>query len=156
MTDADVISALNQSFRVALTLWGEGRGGSTALRVGIASTLKNRMLIQRPDWGLTFGDICLEHSQYSCWTPVDGQDNYNAVLSAARQLLAGNVGGPILRSCLTIATGLINGSLKDTVCKATHYYSPYAMIPRGRVPFWAVGKTPAATIDNTLFFAGVA
>jgi hypothetical protein len=45
--------------------------------------------------------------------------------------------------------------LVDTVGGATHYYSPPAMVPKGRVPSWAHGLEPVAVIDGTRLFAGV-
>jgi hypothetical protein len=34
---------------------------------------------------------------------------------------------------------------------ATHYYAPAAMIPKGRVPAWAIGP-PVARVGGHLFF----
>jgi hypothetical protein len=160
MTDvATILAQLNTVQVAACTAWGEGRGGSPELRVAELSTVANRLKAGRPDWGLTIAAVCLRRGAYSCWSPLDGEANYFAVIAEAKKLIAepqvvGAI-GPIMRECLALATRLVGGTLQDSVSDSTHYYAPAAMKPLGRVPPWAVGLSPAATVDGTLFFAGV-
>jgi hypothetical protein len=154
VTERDLIAALSPVQRVALTLWGEARGSSPALRAGIASVLLNRVKAQHPHWGFTADEVCLQPKQFSCWN--EGADrNHLTVIDAARHLLNEGAAGPILRECLGLADAVCHGTHKDTVRKATHYYSPAAMVPKDRVPVWARGLTPVAVIDGTKFYAGV-
>jgi hypothetical protein len=155
VTDHDVIAALSPVHRVALTLWGEARGESPQLRAAIGSAILNRVKAQHPHWGFTAADVCLMPKQFSCWNP--GFDrNHMTVLDAARHLVRDKKAGPILRECLELGARICDGTHPDTVRRATHYYSPIAMVPPGRVPSWARGLDAVAVIDNTHFFAGVA
>jgi hypothetical protein len=156
IADHDVIARLSPAQRVGVTLYGEARGTSEALRVGIASAIGNRVKAKRPRWGLTADEVCLKPAQFSCWSPVGGAKNYEVVMAIAQQLADGHVSTDArLRTCLALGVEVVTGALVDTVHGATHYYSPAAMVPRTRVPTWAVGLDPVAVIDGTRFFAGV-
>ncbi len=157
MQDADLVAKLTPAQRVGLTLYGEARGSSRALRMAIASTIGNRVKAQRPRWGLTADAVCLARAQFSCWSPAGGAANHQVVLNAARLLIAGDALEqlPMLRECLALGAEVVARVLPDTVNGATHYYSPAAMVPRNRVPAWAVGLDPVAIVDGTRFFAGV-
>jgi len=163
MTEQALIAALTPEQRVGLTLWGEARGqtgdldhdGIGDLIEGIASAIDNRVRARKPRWGLTPDEVCLARAQFSCWSPLEGAENHACVMAAATHLVRGEKGGPILGHCLDVARQVCASTWLDRVNQATHYYSPRAMVPAGRVPDWAVGLTPAATIDGTLFFAGV-
>lgn len=157
MSDTDAIALLTAAQRVGLTLYGEARGSSRGLRLAIASAIGNRVKAHRPRWGLTADAVCLAPRQFSCWSPAGGAANYQTVINAAR-IVAENVDMthlPVLRECLAIGAEVAAGVLPDSVSGATHYYSPLAMVPRYRVPAWAVGLKPVAIIDSTHFFAGV-
>ena len=160
LTEPALIAALSPRQRIALTLWGEARGSTRALREGIASVLGNRVRANRPAWGLTLDAVCLAPRQFSCWN-IGPDHNHQMVLEAGRTLLraaskpGGIIQGPILRECFVWADALLAGTHADTVQRATHYYAPDAMIPPGRIPLWAFGLEPVATIDGTRFFAGV-
>lgn len=156
MTERELIEALSPIQRVALTLWGEARGSSPQLRAGIASAILNRVTAQRVGWGLTADDVCLKRKQFSCWNDSPGDTNHFMVIDAARNLIRGDGVGPILRECLGLAIKVCEGTHPDRVKQATHYYSPDAMVPKGRIPYWAVGHDPTVIIDSTRFFKGIA
>lgn len=155
--NGEIVAQLTPAQIVALTLYGEARGSSPAMRDGIASVIVNRVKARRKGWGLTPAAVCLARMQFSCWTPLGGASNYNHVMGVARLLAAGRstLGIMGLRACLSLGESVIDGERVDTVRGATHYYSPAAMVPRGRVPAWAKGLEPVAEIDGTRFFAGV-
>lgn len=155
--DADLVTRLTPAQRVGLTLYGEARGSSSALRIGIGSAIQNRVKANRWAWGITADAVCLKPAQFSCWSPKGGLANYQTVIYAARLIVLGESleALPALRACLVLGAEVSTGVLTDTVSGATHYYTPAAMVPRGRVPTWAVGLQPVATIDGTKFFAGV-
>jgi hypothetical protein len=157
LTDSDVIARLSPAQVVALTLYGEARGSSEALRTGIASVIATRAKAKRPSWGLSPRAVCLKPWQFSCWTPAGGAANYASVMEAARLLESGVLyeGRRALVACLALGRAVVDGTLADTVQGATHYYAPAAMVPKNRVPAWAVGLEPVAVIDGTRFFAGV-
>lgn len=155
-TTAEIVAQLTPVQRIALTLWGEARGSSQRLREAIASVIGNRASARKKTWGKTPDEVCLRPGQFSCWLPAGGVQNHEAVLGAALRLIQGKHAPPILASCLDIAEQVVVGSLPDIVRGATHYYSPAAMVPSGRIPAWANGLTPVAKIDGTLFFIGVA
>src|SRR5262245_42215511 len=133
MSDAEIVARLTPSQRVGLTLYGEARGSSRALRVGIASGIGNRVKAQRSGWGLTADEVCLKPKQFSCWSPAGGVANYRTVIAAALLLSKGfeiHAHEPVLAECLVLGAEVVAGVLADTVHGATHYYSPAAMVPR--------------------------
>jgi hypothetical protein len=156
--NGDIVTQLTPAQIVALTLYGEARGSSQAMRDGIASVIANRVNAQRKGWGLTPAAVCLARMQFSCWTPLGGVPNYNHVMGVARLLAAGRstLGIMGLRACLALGASVIAGAHVDTVHGATHYYAPAAMVPKGRMPAWAKGLEPVAEIEGTKFYAGVA
>ena len=155
MTDIDLLAALTDAQTVGLTLFGEARGERIEGRLAVASVIGNRVKAHRAAFGRGFKGVCLKRWQFSCWLPEGGKANYDLVMAAAQLLARGDTPGPMLRECLWIADGLIRDQFGDTVRTATHYYNPHAMVPRGRVPDWAQGQTPVATVGSHLFYAGI-
>lgn len=157
LSDADLVAQLTPAQRVGVTLYGEARGSSDVLRVGIASAIGNRVKAQRQHWGLTADAVCLAPRQFSCWSPAGGRLNYEVVTQAVRLVIGGRSSqwSTILRGCIALGAEVVAGALEDSVKGATHYYSPAAMVPRDRVPLWALGLKPTVVIDGTKFFAGV-
>jgi N-acetylmuramoyl-L-alanine amidase len=151
LSDLALRPALNDLQIVALTLFGEARGEPIEGIVAVGSIIRNRAL-KSPQFGNNFRGVCLRKWQFSCWLPQGGQTNYDLVMAAARSLLIGNVTGPALKECLWVAGGLLEGSLRDNVRGADHYYAPKAMSPRGRVPSWAQGKEPVIVIGPHRFY----
>jgi hypothetical protein len=157
MSDRDVIARLSPEEIVGLTLYGEARGSSPALRTAIACVIQNRAAAQRSTWGLTPQAVCLAPIQFSCWSSASGAANYSSVMDAAAHLAdKRQPQGPTIRECLALAWHVTGGTLDDTVKGATLYYSPPAMVPPGRIPFWAVGRDAVVIIDSTHFFAEAA
>jgi hypothetical protein len=151
MTDAEVLAVLSQTQIVGLTLFGEARGPSRELRHAIASVIANRVRARQQ----TPAAVCLASRQFSCWSAAGGAENYHAVMESARWLAAGMVPGQLLGACLVLGSDVVSRTLADSVHGATHYYSPAAMVPKNKVPAWAIGLTPVAVIDGTRFYAGV-
>ncbi len=158
MTDAEIVDRLSPVQTVALTLFGEARNEPIEGRIAVANVIRNRVLADRPAWGLGYKGVCLKAWQFSTWLPAGGQDNYETLMWVAGELLQpSDAAFPerSVRECLWIAEGLIADQFRDTVKHATHYYSPTAMKPAGRVPAWALGLLPVATIGRHVFFSGV-
>jgi hypothetical protein len=63
------------------------------------------------------------------------------------------VSDPLLRECLYLADGVIAGTLIDRTGGADSYYAPAAMVPRGRLPDGARGKTLEQIGDQYFYTA---
>lgn len=144
MTDADILRALTNLTALALTMWGEGRGdwreghSSVEERLGVGCVIRNRTLRDTAN----YRNICLAPSQFSCWTKLGGAANYAALMALAERVVLNEPSGdPIYTETLFLAQGIIAGVILDRTGGATSYYAPAAMMPVGRVPKWAVGKT---------------
>jgi N-acetylmuramoyl-L-alanine amidase len=138
----------------ALTLWAEGRGEPIEGRIAIACVIRNRMFHGK--WGDTYGKVCLAPYQFSCWRPQGGLENYKVLQALALKVSKGEpTADPIYLECTWVARGIMDEVIRDRVKGATHYYSPEGMIPRDRVPSWALGLEPVAIIGRHLFFKGV-
>lgn len=156
MTDDDVRAMLTDRSALALTLWGEARSEPIEGIVAVGSVIRNRL--ETPGrFGDTYRAICFAPWQFSCWTPKGGESNYQAVMALARELTSGEPRSrnALLRQCLWVAGGLMDGDVISRVKAATHYYSPAAMSPKGKVPEWAKGKTPVAIVGRHRFFDAV-
>jgi hypothetical protein len=115
----------------------------------------NRVVADPKRFGATVSDACFEHAQYSCWNAKSGS-NHDWLMAQAAAILTGKSIAPIVQQCISAAARLLDGILPDVTNGAVSYYSPPSMVPVGRVPLWARGKTPCFTIGNQfLFFKGV-
>jgi spore germination cell wall hydrolase CwlJ-like protein len=139
MTDRDSL---------ALTLYGEARGESTAGRLAVACVIQNRLRDGR--WGASFEAVCFARKQFSCWNATDPNSAMLHEMAAA--VLAGRPSNRILRECYWIADGVLTKSLGPQVGKSTHYYATSMTTP----PRWAKGVTPYAVIGHHRFFEGIA
>lgn len=160
MTDAEVRESLSDLDALALTLFGEARGEPVEGRVAVGSVIRNRVQTPRR-FGQTFAAVCHQRAQFSCWFRFGGEENYRLMYAMATALI-GHQQLPVSGAALEIyeetryvAEGIADGRIRDRVRGATHYYAPGAMVPKGRVPDWAVGLTPVAAVGGHLFFLGV-
>jgi hypothetical protein len=131
----------------ALTIMGEAEGEPFTGRVAVACTLRNRLLAGR--WGTTYTAVCTARKQFSCWnvnTPSRAR-----LLAYAEKVAAKKPIPAVLRECYAIADVFLAEDTIRLVGNATHYYAPAAMVPKNRVPTWAVGE-PLARIGGHLFF----
>lgn len=114
------IATLPDEKIVALTLWGEIRGGSSAQKLNVANVIRNRVRAtlrregdNRPDWwGEGWRGVCLARAQFSCW--FDAQRERMLTLPETdRQYQA----------CLGIARRVMAGRDPDPTNGATHYHT---------------------------------
>jgi hypothetical protein len=157
---AEITRVLSSVQTAALTMWAEGRSrlevrrgwvaNPVAAMADVANIIVNRL--GDPRWRrLTMKEVCLQRAQFSCWLPVGGADNYEALMREAQQLLAGDDPGPALRACLDIAGACANGSFRDRLAGATHYHATWTTPPRWTAP-------PARAVAERWghrFYAGV-
>jgi len=150
----EIIAALTDPQIVTLTLWGETRGERIGSQIAVGCVIRNRVQVGR--WGASYARVCLAPWQFSCWRPEGGLANYAAVVAAAEQLAKSTTlpDDAMLRQCAWVAQGVIGHWIQDVVKDATHYYAPAAM--GGKVPAWAVNRTPVAAFGGHQFYAGIA
>jgi hypothetical protein len=122
--------------------------------VAVMWTVRHRLEDAQGRFGGTIPDVCFEPAQYSCWNAKSGP-NHDWCLEQARRVLAGLTPDVVVRDCISSAARILGDLTPDTVNGATHYFAPKSMVPPGRIPVWARGKTPCAIVGQHLFFKGV-
>ena len=72
---------------LARTIWGEARGESSAGKVAVAWTIRNRVFDgkEKSWWGEGYAGVCQAPWQFSCWNKTD--PNY-PFLIAVKQIPA--------------------------------------------------------------------
>lgn len=148
MTDVDILVLLTDQVALALTMYGEARGdrvagqdSSVEERIAVGCVIRNRVNINRPkEFGAGYKGVCLQPLQFSCWNG-NGGVNHAVLMHLAEQWTQKIPWDALATETLFLATGVMNDALIDQTQKATHYYAPAAMIPPGRVPSSAVGKS---------------
>lgn len=159
MTDTEILTRLGDKGALVCTALGEARGdrreGGSSIeeRIGSMCTVRNRLRLPAR-FGDTYKAVCLQRKQYSCWLPSDPNRIY--LLAVAYRLITGQPSlDPLVDETVFLADGIMAGLILDSTKGATHYYSPAAMVPNGRVPVWAQGQTPTARIGGSIYFRGV-
>lgn len=139
---------------LALTMVGEGRGETLDGRVAIAWTVRNRVMQK----GQTFASRCLQKSQYSCWWPFGGKDNYDSLMFFTQHIFEGgdpspHRWNPVYQESLVLAGGVIDGRLRDRTRGSTHYLTIDLL--HSKPPAWVAGHEPAILLGSHAFFAGI-
>jgi hypothetical protein len=132
---------------LALTVYGEARGETFQGRLAVACVLRNRLRSGR--WGTNYTEVCTARKQFSCWNLTD--PNRALLMHLSVKAAAGRPIPAVLRECYVLADVFMADDMIRMVGNATHYYAPAAMVPKHRVPTWAVGE-PLARIGGHLFF----
>jgi hypothetical protein len=155
MTDAEVKAGLTELHAVAMTLWGEARNQPVEGLVFVGSVIRNR--VRMPGrFGATYDKVCLARAQFSCWWPVGGQANYDAVISRARLFVGDYAERPaglmdaVLQEALFVAEGIIGEQLRDNSHGSTHYVTKALF--KAAPPAWASGRQPVAEVGAHLGF----
>jgi hypothetical protein len=153
VTEDAIRDALTDETALALTAWAEARGdgleggSSVEERIAVMSVIRTRAR----DGSKSVKVVCLQPKQFSCWNP--GSDtNHRSLLEMAERVVSRQMLDPVMLETLYLASGVMGGVILDRVCRATHYYAPAAMVPPGRVPPWAIGKTPVARVGKQVFY----
>ncbi len=134
---------------IALTLYGEARGLSTAARLAVADVLRNRLHTGR--WGTTYDAVCRAPKQFSCWNGTD--PNLVTLKALIVRIESGQpFREPVLAECEWIADGVLREVLRPQFAsKPTHYYAASMNQP----PAWAKTGAFAGNVGGHLFFSGV-
>lgn len=148
MDAREVKVKLAERYVVALTLWAEARaefsGGRWRTapiesRAAVGAVIANRVKAPKR-FGENFKDVCLKPNAFSCWQHSGGADNFKALMLRAEAFIARGDAAPhlaldkILRECLALADGFIQGSFTDRVGGATHYYADWIAAPAWTAP----------------------
>lgn len=142
-----VADGLSERDVLALTLDAEARSGGPMSMLAVGGVIRNRAAWG--PWGRSMRAVCLAPRQFSCWNP--GTDrNHVRLVDLAEEIAAGRT-PEVLKTAYEIADALA-GDVDDLSNGADHYYAPAGMVPPGRVPKWAVNRTPTAHIGGHLFF----
>jgi hypothetical protein len=162
MTDAEVLVALNDPGTLGLTMWAEARAvprdddshSPVEELIAVGVVVRNRRA-HFARWRAaddSYKALCLAPNQFSCWTPGSGA-NHDLLMNLARGWLTnGSLPDPVLSECLYLAEGVIANVLLDRTGGSTSYFAPAAMVPPGRIPSWAKGKS-TLKIGDQLFLS---
>lgn len=135
---------MNDQDTLARTIWGEMRSGGYLGMQAVANVIVNRA--KKGGWyGSTISDVCMKNYagvyQFDCNDPND--PNFDKCANVT-------VDDPQFSQAMQIAGRAVDGSLPDVTKDSLNYYTKTVPTPR-----WAIGKTPAIEINNTLFFNNI-
>lgn len=130
---------------LARTIWGEARGESSAGKVAVAWTIRNRVFDgkEKSWWGEGYAGVCQAKYQFSCWNNND--PNY-PFLNGARQIPFRE-----LAQCRVVADQVIDDKVPDPTGGATHYYA----IAMKKAPTWTRGAKQTLNLGGHVFFKDV-
>lgn len=133
---------------MALTIYGEARGESTAGRIAVGSVILERVEHRKWD-GETIQEVCLMPYQFSCFLPDD--PNFKAL-----QMIAGDwerkyQNSVDLQQCYAVARGLIDGLIQRTPEIAEHHCCQYKTVSCKAA--WAAKMKLVVTIGAHEFYA---
>lgn len=132
----------------ALTLYGEARGEPIEGIIAVSCAIRNRAQDAKHRWGTTYREVCLQKAQFSCWAPVGGAANHQAVLEAAALLIRKDKAPALLEQCAWVALGVGQNAIFDNV-KGSNHYHVASMTPR---PSWAQAHVPTIQKGHHAFY----
>lgn len=146
---------------VGLTAWAEARSryepgqgwlpNPIDAMADVANVISNRVLDSR--WKhLGYAGVCYQPWQFSCWTPTDGAENFEALMQRAQFLIAGKTPSTKLDACIHVADAFIAGRHENLLGPAVCHYISDWLEPW---PAWAHGRTPVFHRYGHVFFANV-
>lgn len=140
------ISKLTELEILTLTLIGEARGESIEGQVAVANVIRNRVLTR----GKSYGFICLESKQFSCW---NNNDPNRLLLDelGGRFLLGNKLEIPSYNQCLCVARGILKNEILDNTRGALNYLS-ISLFESPNRPSWAHNIKTAVTRGTQIFF----
>jgi hypothetical protein len=136
------IEQLTDQEVLAMTAYGENRGGGVVGMTSVLNVIMNRA--NHPSWwGNSPRDCCLKPEQFDVWDQND--PNYQIILSV-------NSIDAVYAQALDLAGQALNGSLADITKGATYYFAN----SMEQKPYWAKGHTPCAVIAGQQFYNDIA
>lgn len=136
---------------LARAIWGEARGASKLVWIGVGCTIRNRLGTKsRTGVRNTYHKIILEKSQFSAlWEKPPKDSN----LKALRDPLGATKNQADLdkwSEVYIIAGQIISEEIPDSTKGANHYYSK--ITKNYKAPYWTTKKAFTVKIDNTYFY----
>ena len=126
---------------MALTMWGEARGGGEEAMRAVGHVIANRR--QSGRHGTFATDTVSEAWQFSCWNP--GDPNLRAMQNV-QSLPSGSRGHATWRAARRIAGEILAGQSQDPTGGSLFYHAESV------APAWSRGIEPVARIGGHLFF----
>ena len=100
---------------LALTIYGEARGEPVEAQIAVGCVIRNRVSADKG-----YNEVCLEPKQFSCWNEFD--PNYPILTGLADKMTTHVfIPEPILKQCLYISFGIINGAILDNTHGSKNY-----------------------------------
>lgn len=149
MTDATLFAALTDVPTLGLTLWGECRSEPLDGRVAVGYVVWHRVV--DPRWPDTVKGVCLQPKQFSCWN-VSHDPNSEAVRLMGESLVSGVPPTGLLRECLWVAQGVLDGLALDRFPTANHYLTD--QLYRLATPRWATAMPYLGKLGAHVFLKG--
>jgi|SRR5579863_7775013 len=130
---------------LALTIYGEARGEPVEGQIGVGSVIRNRVVASKQ----SYKQECLEPKQFSCWNDED--PNYPILTGLADKMVGagGLVPEPILKQCMYIAVGIINGAILDNTNGSKNYMTND--LYHANIVHWARDMKVAAVYGKQTF-----
>jgi hypothetical protein len=125
----------------ACTLYGEARSESPEGILLVANVIRNRVQDVKRRWPQSYREVCLQPWQFSCWKVEGGEGNHQKLANLVADLKEGKSTDNRFKECAWIATGVMNGWVRDTAFGADHYH-----VTRMKKPKWADGFVPLNNI----------
>ncbi|MFH2011697.1 MAG: cell wall hydrolase [Pseudomonadota bacterium] len=133
---------------MGLTIFAEARGEPREGRIGVGSTILER--VDHRDWdGETIKSVCLWPYQFSCYLPDD--PNRKPLLWIAKNFEFACHKAKSLRECVEIARGMIEGSIPRNTT-AMQYLNPL-LASTTKNKWLAAGMNVVMKIGNHEWFA---
>ncbi|MFH2012584.1 MAG: cell wall hydrolase [Pseudomonadota bacterium] len=133
---------------MGLTIYAEARGEPREGRIGVGSTILER--VDHRDWdGTTIKSVCLWPKQFSCYLP--GDKNREPLLFIARDFGNACLKAKSLRECVDIAKGMIEGSIPRNTT-ALQYLNPL-LAEKTKKKWLAAGMEIVMKAGNHEWFA---
>ena len=126
---------------MALTMWGEARGGGEAAMRAVGHVIDNRRRAGLHGDFVT--DTVGEAFQFSCWNPGDPN---RAALDRVDSLSGDSADGRSWALARTLAAEILAGRSADPTGGALFYHTEEV------APRWSQGLTPVRRIGGHLFF----
>ena len=124
---------------VAQLVLGEAEGESLNGKIAVAQVVHNRASDIAKRWSSDVRNVCLQKLQFSCFNP--GSPRLKPMQDPRAHTTA-----DVWCDCIAAAT-IADYHLKDLVGQSNHYHERSIRLPR-----WATGATPTATIGRHVFY----
>ena len=142
---------------LAMTLWGEARGGTIEAKVAVANVILRRAeapagrFFPKSHDGTGINErvkrVCLQPWQFSCFNSAD--PNRDKLLHPEKHDSL-----QVWQECIAVAASALDGLVRDPTRGADHYFSP-AYGQDAKIlnrPKWAEGKSPTLTLRGFMFY----